>query len=129
MLLRTFLSYILVCHSEDKPFGDNWNQITQAEYYDTGVGNKYIVSISTKLSISPPNSHSNIKSIPAPLYNRDEIFCLGIKKHATLFPALKDAKNHHIIQRSLLTQATAQAVSEDLDENYPSTSSDQIALF
>jgi hypothetical protein len=46
-----------------------------------------------------------------------------------LFPTLKDDKYHDIWHRSFKTQATAQAVSEVLDDSHVTTTPDSISLF
>jgi hypothetical protein len=56
------------------------------------------------------------------------MFRRGIKRDATLFCVLKDDKYHDIWHQLFKTQATAQEVSEFLDDSYIPIALDDIAL-
>jgi hypothetical protein len=86
----------------------------------------------------PPKASAPTTTTPATIrspyctfqqYDPVESFCRGIKRDATFFPTLKDDKYHDIWHRSFKTQATAQDVSEVLDENYKPSTQEDLALF
>jgi hypothetical protein len=129
MLVKCFLNYIGVRHSEGNPIEDKWDQITQAEFDSFRIDPKYIMSQSSRPSPVSTSAISTARSYTAPLYSSVDTFRRGIKRDATLFPTLKDDKFHDIWHRSFRTQATAQAVSEVLDESYTPLTPDDIALF
>jgi hypothetical protein len=127
MLLKCFLSYIQVQHTEGNPIRDDWNQITQTEFDAFQIDPKYFLP--PKPSLLSPSASSSTKTNNASQYNPVEMFRRGIKQDATLFPTLKDDKYPNIWHCSFKTQATAQAVSEVLDDSYFSTISDDAVLF
>ena len=130
MLLKVFLQYISMCHNNGRPIGDDWTQITQDDFDSFRIDPKYYApSTSHPLSSPPAASGTRSSTSTSHLLNPVELFRRGIKRDATLFPTLKDDKYHDIWHQSFKTQATAQAVSEVLDENYVPTGADDIALF
>jgi hypothetical protein len=122
MLLKCFLSYIQVQHTEGNTIRDDWDQITHTEFDAFWIDPKYFITQTTKPSLMSPSASSSPKTYNASHFNPIEMFCRGIKRDATLFPALKDDKYHHIWHRLFQTHATAQAVSEVLDDSYAPTS-------
>ena len=131
MLLKIFLDYIGDRHNKGNPIGDQWKLITQAEFDAFRIDPLYYVSQPPpKASVPATAPPATIRS-PYSTFQYDpvESFRRGIKRDATLFPTLKDDKYHDIWHRSFKTQATAQAVSEVLDENYKPSTQEDIALF
>ena len=128
MLLKCFINFVAVRHNEGNPIGDDWTLITQLEFDLFRIDPQYFASQPPRptTTANPPSTTSSNTS---PYYNPVEQFRRGIKRDATLFPTLKDDKYHDIWHRSFKTQATAQAVSEVLDETYIPTTPDDIALF
>jgi hypothetical protein len=129
MLLKCCLSYTHVRHNEGNPIDDDWVQITHAEFDSFRVEPKYIIPPSSKLSSMSPTASNSTITLSTQQFNSVEMFRRGIKRDATLFPTLKDDKYHNVWHQSFNTQATAQAVSEVLDDSYVPTTSDDIALF
>jgi hypothetical protein len=129
MLLKCFLSYIQVWQNEGNPIRDDWDQITHTEFDAFWIEPKYITPQTPKPSLTSPSASSRPKIYNASQFNPVEMFCCGIKRDATLFPTLKDDKYHDIWHPSFKTQATAQAVSEVLDDSYVPIAPDDIALF
>jgi hypothetical protein len=72
---------------------------------------------------------SSTKPMTPPQYNSADLLRRGIKRDTTLFPTLKDDKYCNNWQRTFKTQATAQAMSEVLDETDKPVTADDIALF
>jgi hypothetical protein len=50
MLVKCFVNYICVRHSEGNPIEDKWSQITQAEFDSFRIDPKYIMSQSPRAS-------------------------------------------------------------------------------
>jgi hypothetical protein len=57
------------------------------------------------------------------------MFCCGIKRDANLFPVMNDDKYHDIWHSLFKSLATAQVVSDVLDDSYIPITPDDIALF
>jgi hypothetical protein len=87
-----------------------------------------IISQSPKPSFTSITASIGTKTSSAQHFNPVEMFRRGIKQDATLFPVLKDDKYHDIWHRLFKTQATAQAVSDVLDDSYIPITPDNIAL-
>jgi hypothetical protein len=127
MLLKCFLNNIGVRHNERNPIGNDWDQITQAEFDSFCIDPKYIISQPPKPSSTSIPASSNTRTLGAKHFN--QMCGCGRKQDGTLFLVLKDDKSHDICHRSFKTQATAQAVSEFLDDSYIPITPDDIALF
>jgi hypothetical protein len=129
MLLKCFLSYIQVRQNEGNPIRDDWDQITHTEFDAFHIDPKCIIPQTPKHLFKSPSASSSPKTYNASHFNPVEMFRRGIKRNATLFATLKDDKYHNIWPQSFKTQATAQAVSEVLDDSYVPMAPDDIALF
>ena len=72
---------------------------------------------------TPPNPHLKPRYSPAELFRR------SIKVDASLFPVLKDEKQHDSWHRSFSNQAAAQHLSNVLDPDYAPTLPEDYELF
>jgi hypothetical protein len=125
-LLVAFCAFIKHRNDLSLPIGDDWTNITQEEYDDFRVSRSFDGTIHGLTPASRPGIPP-APSARAPAA-RDPIadFQRGIKRDASLFPALKDEKEFDNWQRITTAQCKAQDISEVLDPNYrPNTTEDR----
>ena len=124
-LLKAFSSFVYHRSTTGNPIEDAWKTITQAEFDDFRTGPDYFVLLAGSAA-TPGKAPTPRTSSPRDLLYE---FCKGIKRDASLFPALKDEKQWDQWHRSTVANARAQDVAEILDGAYNPTSTEEKALF
>jgi hypothetical protein len=124
-ILRAFIAFIRYRAAQDNPIGDNWNEITKVEEFDTYcVGPSFNGTIFGSPSVNNPGTPSASST-----HARDAVadFKRGIKRDPSHLPILKDDKQWDGWNRSYIAQARAHravyshdftASNEDNDPGY-----------
>jgi hypothetical protein len=82
------------------------------------------------MSSPSPSAPSSASFPPKPAQlSPAALFRRGIKKDSTVFRILKDERFHDTWHRSFINQASAQDVSNVLDETYVPITAEEIELF
>jgi hypothetical protein len=99
ILLRSFLKHHYV---EIKLIGDDWDKMTQTDFYNYRVDPKNMPFVPSAADTTLPsiNTRAQIQHTYLPA----EMFRRGIKRDATLFPTLTDEKFNDSWHRSFINQ-------------------------
>ena len=127
-MLKLWREYVLHREASDNPIGDNWLQVTQADFDAFRISPSNIARLSTASPMAPVNQ-GHTSASTAPKFSKVDIFRKGIKRDMSLFPTLKDERFNDAWHRSFVAQARAQDVDKVLDGSYIPSTQEEKDLF
>ena len=127
-MLKLWREYVLHREASDNPIGDNWLQVTQADFDAFRISPSNIARLSTASLMAPVNQ-GHTSASTAPKFSKVDIFRKGIKRDMSLFPTLKDKRFNDAWHRSFVAQARAQDVDKVLDGSYIPSTQEEKDLF
>ena len=126
--VKLWREYVLHRNTSSDPIGDNWLQVTQAQFDEFRISPASIGRFSSTSVVAPTHT-GRIRTSSSSKFSKADLFRKGIKRDPSLFPTLKDEKFNDSWHRSFMTQARAQDVDKVLDETYVPSSQEEKDLF